>query len=103
MTSFAQGLVVESTLERIKTEWACSDVEWVKENHWLKFCGMQLQWKDGSLMLGQPDFARELVERHGSVMGRSFPLPKVDQLLEPEEVIDPTDVKRCQQVMGELL
>lgn len=56
--------VVESTLEGIKTEWTCSAVEWVKENHWLKFCGMQ--------MLGQPGFARELVERHGSVTGRSF-------------------------------
>jgi hypothetical protein len=49
--------VVESTLEGIKTEWTCSAVEWVKGNHWLKFYGMQLQWKDGSLMLGQPGFA----------------------------------------------
>lgn len=49
--------MVESTLEGIKTEWTCSAVEWVKGNHWLKFYGMQLQWKDGSLMLGQPGFA----------------------------------------------
>ena len=95
--------VVEASLGRIRDEWTCSEVEWVNSTKWLKFCGMQLRWQGDSLLLGQPDFARELLERHGPVPGRQVPLPKIDMVPDVEESIDPADVRKCQQLLGELL
>ena len=95
--------VVESTLARVRKEWTCSEVEWVGDTQWLKFCGMQLRWQGDTLLLGQPDFARELLERHGPVPGRQVPLPKIDLVPEEEESPDPDAVKQCQQLLGELL
>ena len=95
--------VVEASLGRIRDEWTCSEVEWVNSTKWLKFCGMQLGWQGDSLLLGQPDFARELLERHGPVPGRQVPLPKIDMVPDVEESIDPADVRKCQQLLGELL
>ena len=95
--------VVEASLGRIRDEWTCSEVEWVNSAKWLKFCGMQLRWQGDSLLLGQPDFARELLERHGRVPGRQFPLPKIDMVPDVEDGIDPADVRKCQQLLGELL
>ena len=95
--------VVEAALGRIRDEWTCSEVEWVNGAKWLKFCGMQLRWQGDSLLLGQPDFARELLERHGPVPGRQVPLPKIDMVPDVEDSIDPADVRKCQQLLGELL
>ena len=95
--------VVEATLARVREEWTCSEVEWVGDTQWLKFCGMQLRWQGDTLLLGQPDFARELLERHGPVPGRQVPLPKIDLVPEEEESPDPDAVKQCQQLLGELL
>ena len=95
--------VVEASLGRIRDEWTCSEVEWVNSAKWLKFCGMQLRWQEDSLLLGQPDFARELLERHGPVPGRQVPLPKIDMVPDVEDSIDPADVRKCQQLLGELL
>ena len=64
---------------------------------------MQLRWQGDTLLLGQPDFARELLERHGPVPGRQVPLPKIDLVPEEEESPDPDAVKQCQQLLGELL
>ena len=55
------------------------------------------------MLLGQPDFARELLGRHGPVTGRQVPLPKIDTTYEVEENINPNDVRKCQQFLGELL
>ena len=95
--------MVKASLGRIRDEWTCSEVEWVNSPQWLKFCGMQLRWQGDSLLLGQPDFARELLERHGPVPGRQAPLPKIDMVPDVEDSIDPADERKCQQLLGELL
>eukprot|EP00435_Cladocopium_sp_Y103_P074332 s9_g48.t1 len=95
--------VVTDTLAKIQDVWQCSPAEWVSSESWVKFCGLQMRWSGGDLLLGQPDFAREMVARHGPVAGHQTPLPRIDTAQEPEETIDPTDVKKCQQVLGELL
>ena len=99
----APSKVVESTLGRLRDEWTCSEVEWVSSEKWLKFCGLQLRWRGDDLLLGQPDFARELLDPHGPVAGRHIPLPKVDPIMDVEENIDLVDVRKCQQLLGELL
>ena len=95
--------VVDGALGRLRSEWTCSELEWVNSEKWLKFCGLQLRWRGEELLLGQPDFARELLDRHGPVTGRQVPLPKIDTTCEVEENINPNDVKKCQQLLGELL
>ena len=77
--------------------------EWVNSEKWLKSCGLQLRWRGDDLLLGQPDFARELLDRHGPIAGRHIPLPKVDPTMDVEENINLVDVQKCQQLLGELL
>ena len=94
--------VVEGGLSCIRGKWDCSPEEWVDDNHWMKFCGMELRWKGTDLLIGQPSYARELLNRHGNQQPRSTPAPKVDPELE-EDCKTAEEVKQAQQVVGELL
>ena len=94
--------VVEGGLSCIRGKWDCSPEEWVDENHWMKFCGMELRWKGTDLLIGQPSYARELLNRHGHQQPRSTPAPKIEPEVE-EEGKTAEEVKQAQQVVGELL
>ena len=61
-----------------------------------------MKWEGTTLLVGQPDYVREIVSRHKDLTLRSSPLPKVVDLV-MEGVICPEDVKQCQTVIGELL
>ena len=94
--------VAQTVLTKLASTWRCSTPTWVVSSEWRKFCGVEMKWNGANLMIGQPDYARELVTRHPDLPLRYSPLPKMIEL-EPEEVIDPTDVKQCQTLVGELL
>ena len=94
--------VVAGALACVRAKWECSPEEWVTSQAWMKFCGMELRWKGDQLLIGQPSYARELVNRHGSQAPRSTPAPKVDpEVIEEEKTAE--QVKQAQQVVGELL
>ena len=94
--------VVAGALACVRAKWDCSPEEWVNDRSWLKFCGMELRWRNDQLMIGQPSYARELVNRHGSQVPRNTPAPKVDpEMFEEEKTAD--QVRQAQQVVGELL
>ena len=94
--------VVAGALACVRAKWECSPEEWVSDRAWMKFCGMELRWKGDQLLIGQPSYARELVNRHGSQTPRSTPAPKVDpEVIEEEKTAE--QVKQAQQVVGELL
>ena len=94
--------VVEDTVTQLRDMWRTSVPEWVSDTQWLKFCGLQLRWRDGSLLVGQPDYAREVLNRYPDVKPCVYPLPKLSDDQE-EENIDPRDVRKCQAIVGELL
>ena len=97
-----EKLAASSFLDRLSTMWRCSKPAWVDRESWLKFCGMQLRWSDQGLLLGQPDYAKEVVSRHPEAQPKPSPLPKLDDDL-VEDDISPEDVRACQVVIGELL
>ena len=58
--------IVQDTLDKLTSMWRTSSPEWVNKDRWMKFCGfcgLQLKWRDGALLLGQPDYAREILNR----------------------------------------
>ena len=59
--------VVAGALACVRGKWECSPEEWVNDTAWTKFCGMELRWEDSQLLIGQPSYARELVNRHREV------------------------------------
>ena len=94
--------VVSGALSCVRAKWKCSPEEWVTDSSWMKFCGMELRWKDDQLLVGQPSYTRELVHRHGSQPLKSTPAPKVDpEIVEDEKTAE--EIKQAQQVVGELL
>ena len=97
-----QQCAVSDTLTQLTSLWRTSVPEWVSESRWLKFCGLQLRWQEGSLLVGQPDYAREILSRYPDVKPCTYPLPKLSEDQE-EEKIDPKEVKKCQAIVGELL
>ncbi|CAJ1376698.1 unnamed protein product [Effrenium voratum] len=93
--------VVQGCLDRIASEWSCSPPEWVGRQDWTKFCGFELRWADGGLLLGQPSYIGELVHRHGVQQSRPVPFskPEVPESLE----VNAVDIKEAQGLVGELL
>ena len=94
---------VQEGLNRIRSQWECSEPSWVNSGDWTRFCGLELRWRGDNLLLGQPAYAKELGQRHGDLPPKLTPLPKIDGDLEPE--VDPSidDVRRAQGLVGELL
>ena len=94
---------VQEGLNRIRSQWECSEPSWVNSDDWTRFCGLELRWQGDNLLLGQPAYAKELGQRHGELPPKLTPLPKIDGELEPE--VDPSidDVRRAQGLVGELL
>ena len=97
-----QKQVANAFLTKLASTWKCASPTWVVDTEWRKFCGVEMKWDGATLLVGQPDYAREIVSRHKDLTLRSSPLPKVIDL-DVEEVICPEDVKQCQTVIGELL
>ena len=95
--------VVKGCMQRIRSQWECSEPSWVNSEGWTRFCGLELRWREDHLLLGQPAYAKELGQRHGTLPLRTTPLPKIDGDMEPEIDIKIEDVRKAQGLVGELL
>jgi hypothetical protein len=93
--------MVASVPERIQAQWKRSPPEWVSEEKWVKFCGLEMKWQAGGLLVGQPSYAASLLETRPEVRGTQFPFPKVE--LVEELNITAEEVHAAQSVVGELL
>ncbi len=57
--------IVEGALDAIKRTWEVSDPEWVDADHWLRFCGFELQrLPEGAIALGQLSYVQDLLNKH---------------------------------------
>ena len=70
----------ERFLKRLSTMWKCAEPKWVTQNQWLKFCGIEMKWNGDALLVGQPDYTREIVSRYPDLQPRQVPLPKLDDV-----------------------
>eukprot|EP00434_Breviolum_minutum_P018336 symbB.v1.2.016177.t1/scaffold1227.1/size245474/4 len=93
--------VVKSTIEQIRSKWACSDPEQVNQHQNTRFCGYELRWDGESLLLTQPSYTQDLVNKYGVTAREKDPCPKI--VAGEDEVYDAETLRRAQQITGELL
>ena len=94
--------IAQAAMNRIKQEWTCSDVEWVTSSSWTKFCGMEIRREGDALLVGQPSYIKELLERHEPSIEQSSPMPaNLDDTPEPDPEVK--DIRLAQAIVGELL
>ena len=92
----------DSFMSRLQEEWRVSPPETVDDEHWARFCGFELRWDKDQLMVCQPSYVQDLLDRHGITTTRPSPMGK----LEPPEELEPPiaeTTKRAQGLTGELL
>ena len=91
-----------ATMQRIKQEWTCSEVEWVSSSSWTKFCGLELRREGRAILVGQPSYVKELLERHDPQGEQVAPMPsQLDETPEPDPEVK--DIRLAQAIVGELL
>ena len=94
--------IAKATLDRIKQEWTCSEVEWVNDSSWTKFCGVEIRRGERGLLVGQQSYVKELLERHCPSEEQASPMPaNLDET--PEVDPDVKDIRAAQGIVGELL
>ena len=71
------------------------------DQSWARFCGYELRRRDGGLLLGQPSYVGELLQRHNIVEKRTVPLPR-DAVPPPdaEEGATAEEIKKAQGMWG---
>ena len=100
----APETVRKGFLGRLRNEWAVSEPETVTKTGWVRFCGLEFQWKNETqLRIAQPSYTKDLLERHGTVNTRSCPIPKVELPVNPEENVQKEELRAAQGITGELL
>lgn len=93
---------LEVAFGALKEIWNCSPEEYVGTAHPMRFCGYEIvEMADGGLHIGQGSYLRDLLERHGVEGEEKMPVPQITDE-EDENPIDYGEVKRAQQVIGEL-
>ena len=88
-------------LKCIQSRWKTSTPETVDDQGWVRFCGYELKSHEGGLLLGQPSYLGELLQRH-IVDKKTVPLPK-DAVPPPEveEGVTAEEIKKAQGIVGE--
>ena len=93
--------IVEGALDAIKRTWEVSDPEWVDADHWLRFCGFELQrLQGGGIALGQLSYIQELLNKHEISGFESHPCGKIPEI--EDEVYGVDVLKTAQGLVGEL-
>ena len=93
--------VVDGVISAIKKSWEVSEPEWVDENHWLRFCGFELQrLQGGGVALGQISYVQDLLDRHEVSGFESQPSGKVPEI--EDEIYSSDTLKTAQGFVGEL-
>ena len=95
--------ITEAVIKNVNEVWTCSTPDWVSEEGWVKFCGLELRWKGDVLQVGQASYAKELVSRYEGLKERETPLPRLDSEEPVEEGVTLQDVRLAQTIVGELL
>lgn len=68
----APHVVAGQFLKKLPSMWKCAPPTWVTEGRWLKFCGTEMRWQGSDLLIGQPDYAREIVNRYPDLLSTTL-------------------------------
>jgi len=94
--------VVDSTIQKIESTWSCSEPEYINDSKNVRFCGYELRWdKDGNLLLMQPSYVLDLLQKYDVKGQEAEPCPKI--IFEEKEEYLAETLREAQQITGELL
>ena len=85
--------VVKSTIEQIRSKWACSDPEQVNQHQNTRFCGYELRWDGESLLLTQPSYTQDFGQQVWCDCSGKDPCPKI--VAGEDEVYDAETLRRA--------
>ena len=88
---------------QVENMWEITPVEWANPYQGLRYCGTEiLRMSNGSFHINQQAYIRELVKRH-ELEGETMSSP-IRDFMEPddEENVTPEEVRKAQQLAGEL-
>ena len=94
---------VQWLARKVEDMWEITPVEWANPCQGLRYCGTEiLRLTNGSFHINQQAYIRELVKRH-ELEGETMSSP-IRDFMEPEdeENVTPEEVKKAQQLAGEL-
>ena len=93
--------VVKGALDAIQKTWEVSEPEWVDANHWMRFCGFELQnLQGGGIALSQLSYVQELLNKHDVSGFESHPCGKIPEI--DDEKYGVETLKTAQGLVGEL-
>ena len=100
--------LIRALTAMVQKEWETSDLTILSEDCEVKFLGMELSIRGGSLCISQKGYIDELLRAHGvdATEGSKIPLSKDDATYEvlPDDLPPtPDSIQSAQQVTGELL
>ena len=75
----------------------------MNDHSWVRFCSYEVKFKDKGLLLGQPSYLGELLQRHNGEVKRSVPLPR--DAVPPEDLeeqVTAEEIKAAQGIVGEV-
>ena len=93
--------VVKGALDAIQKTWEVSEPEWVDANHWMRFCGFELQnLQGGGIALSQLSYVQELLNKHDVSGFESHPCGKIPEIEDEKYGVE--TLKTAQGLVGEL-
>ncbi|CAE7210219.1 GIP [Symbiodinium sp. CCMP2592] len=99
--------LIKGLTAMVQGEWETSDLTILSEDNEVKFLGMELSLRQGSLCISQRGYIDELLRAHevGESEVSKIPISKDDATYDllPTDLSTPDAVQQAQQVTGELL
>ena len=98
----ADAKEMESLMNKIKQTWVCSEEEMVTKSSVTRFCGYEIQERNGGgFWLGQTGYLSDVLKRRQVEKGERYPCGKIEE--GEDEELDPKAIKQAQMMVGEVL
>ena len=91
-----------SAFEAIKKKWVCSQEEMVENTKPVRFCGFEIQKREGGFWIGQTGYLRDLLKKR-EVQGFEKHPSSVIKEGPDEEDPQVQDIRKAQMIVGEVM
>ena len=99
MAAAAEEAEMHACLDAIESLWECSPREVVETRGWVRFCGYEMQMKEGGgYRLRQTSYIQDILKRRGITGTENVAGPKIEA--DEDEPQNPEVLKQAQMVIG---
>ena len=94
--------LLQAAMDKIRSVWECSEMEWATEGRPMRYCGYDIDaLPGGGFSLSQGNYIKDLLRRRGVTSGETVPMAKVEDE-EDEESPAIGTIREAQAITGEL-